>query len=358
MGNVLVLPSYLPGMQSPPQGPIVADFQQTRSHNEREPQYLKQQNTASSIQPQVVPEIPQPAQKDSSKMTWTEEKAQEPGVAVTSSSCIDPHNTSKYIPPWFTPVGTVFECTCDGRHYHDEHNDFTLEIPPGAIPKGQVITIDIGVGLYRPFMYPDGLRPVSPVFWVCIRNRRLFQFLKPVEVIVPHFLNIGTHDDIESLDLTFLKAVHELNPEQVYQFQRTKGGVIFEPLKKYGILQTTHFCSLCISSRISPTTIQKAMFSVYAAIPHTISLRRPSYVYFFVTFFLKTCHQTLKKQISQMPELHNHISKTQNFQFSEDCMNPTLGIVLPDESSVPGWKFGLQFATEVGWYNTYTENES
>ena len=34
------------------------------------------------------------------------------------------------------PVGTLTDSTSDGRSYYDEHNDFRLEIPEGAIVEG------------------------------------------------------------------------------------------------------------------------------------------------------------------------------------------------------------------------------
>ena len=69
----------------------------------------------------------------------------------TSGRPIDPYNTRQYIPTCFTPVATLSQCTHDGRWYYDEHNDFGLEIPAGAIPEGESISIDIGVALYGPF---------------------------------------------------------------------------------------------------------------------------------------------------------------------------------------------------------------
>ena len=63
----------------------------------------------------------------------------------TSGPPIDPYNTREYIPTRFTPVATLSQCTHYGRWYYDEHNDFGLEIPAGAIPEGESITIDIGV---------------------------------------------------------------------------------------------------------------------------------------------------------------------------------------------------------------------
>ena len=82
----------------------------------------------------------------------------------TSGSPIDPHNTREYIPKWISPVATLSQCTYQGRYYYDEVNNFSLDISKGAISAGEYITIDIGVALYGPFQYPEGFRPVSPVF--------------------------------------------------------------------------------------------------------------------------------------------------------------------------------------------------
>ena len=131
-----------------------------------------------------------------------------------------------------------------GTSYHNGDKNFSLEIPEGAIPVGESITIDIGVALYGPC-----LRPVSPVLWRCVREKKFSQFLKPVTVTVSHFLSLENDNDIESLELSFLKGDHEMNSQQMYQFQPAEGKIHFEPLKNHGMLQTTHFCCLCISSR-------------------------------------------------------------------------------------------------------------
>ena len=253
---------------------------------------------------------------------------------------------SQITPECVKPTATLSECTNKGVKYYDEANDFSLEIPEGAIPEGETVTIDIGVALYGPFQYPEGLRPVSPVFWLCVRDKKFFHFLRPVTVTIPHFLDLENHNDIESLGLTFLKGDHEMNSQQMYQFQQAEGNVLFEPLKKHGVLQTTHFCYLCISSKISLKLIRKAMFCVYAAIPRAMSPREPAYVYFFITFLLSTCRDTLKNQLSKIPELHNHITKTQDFKFLKRSRDPALGIIL-SSSTPPEWTVGLQFNKEV-----------
>ena len=66
----------------------------------------------------------------------------------TSGPPIDNTYTREYVPERLTPVATLSHCTQDGRCLYDEHNDFCLEIPTGAIPYG--VTIDISVyGLFQ-----------------------------------------------------------------------------------------------------------------------------------------------------------------------------------------------------------------
>ena len=242
------------------------------------------------------------------------------------------------IPEWFSPVATLSQCTHDGRHYYDEANNFSLDIPEGAIPEGDNITIDIGVALYGPFQYPEGLRPVSPVFWVCVRGQKSFCFLKPVTVTMQHFLNLKNHDDIESLEVTFLKGDHELNMQQLHKFQKTEGYFFVDPLKKCGKLQITHFCSLCISSQISRRLAGMEVFCISAIIPRTFSPTQPSYAYFYITYMLATCLTTVKRQIQDVQEYEEII---QELQFEDQFLEIVLS------QSPPGWNLGLQCNTKV-----------
>ena len=274
-------------------------------------------------------------------------------LLATSGPPIDPYNTREYIPTCFTPVATLSQCTHDGIWYDDEHNDFGLEIPAGAIPVGESITIDIGVALYGPFQYPEGLRPVSPVFWVCVRDRKDFQFLKPVKVTIPHCLTIESHDNIESLGLTFLKGDHEMNPQQMYQLQQAEGDLLIEPLKEYVVIQTTHFCSLCISCTDTMKLLAKAHFCMYSVIPRVISPDKSSFAYFFITFQMKTCLKTVKSQIEDL-NLQNYEQKPEEFQFRarrgkfQLSHVKELEIVLPKSDSLPaGWMVGLQGKKKV-----------
>ena len=177
----------------------------------------------------------------------------------------------RIVPSCVKPTATLPHCTSQGIKYNDEWNDFTLKIPEGAIPEGESLTIDIGVALYGPFQYPEGLRPVSPVFWICVRDRKAFHFLKPMEVTLPHFLTLDGEEDVQSLRLTFLKGEHRMEGRQKTHFQQAEGMALFRPGSGYGVLHTHHFCYLCIASRKSKETIQKAKFCMFATIPCVVA---------------------------------------------------------------------------------------
>lgn len=240
-------------------------------------------------------------------------------------------------------MATLSECTHDGGPYYNEQNEFGLEIPAGAIPDGQSIIIDIGVALYGPFQYPKSSRPVSPLFWICVRNQKDYQFLKPVNITIPHFLHLEDRNDIESLGLTFMKGDHEMKPRLMYQFQQAEGDILIEPLRNHGVIKTTHFCSLCITCENKMKCIEKALFCIYSVIPHEISPNQPSNAYFFITFLMKTCLTTVKKQIKNL-NLQEHKEKRGKFQFNKGI--EALEILLPQ--SVPDeWRIALQLTEKV-----------
>ena len=142
-----------------------------------------------------------------------------------------------------------------GKVYHNEQNDFRLKIPEGAIPEGQRVTIDIGVALYGPIRWPQGFRPVPPVFWICVRGRNDFQFRKPVEITIDHCLRLDRGTDIQSLGLTFVKARHSQNNSGKYELSPANGAQDFHSDLCHGTLTTNHFCCLCICSNTKPLRI-------------------------------------------------------------------------------------------------------
>ena len=245
--------------------------------------------------------------------------------------CEKPHSQATELPKCITPTSTLFRCSSKRMKFVDNANDFSLEIPDGAIPEGKALTVDIGVALQGPFQFPEGLRPASPIFWVCVRDLPNFEFSKPVTVTIPHFLNIKNYNDIQSLNLTFLKADHETNSEQLYEFHHTDGTMVFEPYKKYGVLQTTHFCSLCIACRDIPECLEKTSFCINAVLPSAaIPVGKKAYGYFFITFLnLQTCLVKVDELVAKMSKTVSYERDMQPFEFQIDTQrDPALEIAI------------------------------
>ena len=212
----------------------------------------------------------------------------------------------------------------------DDENDFYLEIPEGATKESNTPTILLGVALFGQFKFPEGLRPVSPVFWVCVEENPIFKFFKPVSVTLPHFLDLENDDDIRSLGLTFLKADHKKNLNGLYEFQPTDGEMDFKTYKTHGSLQTTHFCSLCVAARDIPSTLANSRFCITAVIPrYSVPVGQSVTAYFFITFLrLKTCLTKVDTIIEKMGLKHNYRIKREPFKFRTWARVPSLEMIV------------------------------
>ena len=212
------------------------------------------------------------------------------------------------------------------KTYVDE-NDFRLHIPEGAVPGcATVPSISVEVALFGSFQFPEGLRPVSPLFWVCFGDNN-FQFSKPVAVTIPHFLDLEKDEDIQSLGLTFLKANHDKNSEGLYEFRPTDGEMIFEPF--YGVLTSTHFCYLCIAAKDIPMTLKRTQFCITAVLPRrSMQVGTSVKSFFFVTFLnLKTCLKKVDMLITKLG-LEDYEIKRESFKFRTKGKDPALEMIL------------------------------
>ena len=231
--------------------------------------------------------------------------------------------------PDHVTIISILRVTNKGIRFEDTFNDFILDIPDGAIPEEEVtLTLYMGVTLFGPYQFPEGLRPISPVFWVCVKEQNNFQFSKPVTVTIPHCLDLDNYDNIQSLGLTFLKAGHIMNTEKMYEFQCTNSGKDLS--KTHGIFTTSHFCSLCMAANDIPQIRNGTSFCLTVAIPKfTIPVGKSVYAYFFITFMrLKTCLEAVNTLIEKMGLKLFRIQREQ-FEFEKN-RNPALEIACTD----------------------------
>ena len=196
----------------------------------------------------------------------------------------------------------IVTSNCDGLEYTFHHHDITIHIPPGAVPVGEEIQLEMAITMYGPFYFPGNSRPVSPILWLCVLNEDTV-LIKPFKVIFPHFLIKLTEDKVSYHEVGFAKASHNnysfknnqisyhfLSSEEEFQFS-SKG------CEGYGILQTKHCCFYCIQAKKS---LQLTLDTRYClAQIETQSLYVPKFdVYFVAGFLLRTCLKVINTIIN------------------------------------------------------------
>ena len=273
-----------------------------------------------------------------------------PPIKSKSHSCIPQQceQVSMIVPECIQPTATLENCTSDGLEYRDPTNGFILSIGEGAIAEGDRLTIDIGVAMYGPFSYSEGTRRVSPVFWMCVRENASYKFIKPVKILIQHFLTIRSDEDTTAMKLSFAKASHRQNYQKENRFHKVHDIQGFKPRTRYGTILTYHFCYQCIVAKISELTVRNTNFCLIGTVPNTFVYDRTMYVFFYVTFFLDKCLETVRRQIAASDELsHCEYSETKvQFQFEEVGGPPAITIHLP-QALPGGWKLGLEFKKKV-----------
>ena len=202
--------------------------------------------------------------------------------------------------PFIDPL-EVIQCDSRGQIYHNPSHDIMIKFPERAIPEGETIKITIGVTLSGPFDLPEGTRPVSPIVQLCVQDRPHYRFLKQLEVMLPHYLDITNEEDCRLLQLGFMKAGHNLNPEGKYVFQKMdiENETVFKPQQKYATLLTDHFCFLCISSSVSSEATARATYCLISVLPNSTRCgsRDWTSAYFCVAYFLSTCSKVSSIQL-------------------------------------------------------------
>ena len=179
---------------------------------------------------------------------------------------IDPPNSNVH----FMDDLDVLHCDNNGGRYFNSVHDIHVEVPKGAVPEGMVAKLEVGVALFGAFLFPAGMKAVSPILWLCTHPKQ-FMFHLPIEVKLPHCLQLTSFEDITSLQLGLLKGGHNSNDKGNIPF-RYSDQVIFQPHSSYGIIHTKHFCYLCLTANYeSPKSYCDTKFCLIRVVPRPIN---------------------------------------------------------------------------------------
>ena len=131
----------------------------------------------------------------------------------------------------------------DGRNLPWPDAGISINIPPGAIPKGEIVHMKVWPCLQGPFVMPEGYELVSPVYHISPE----FDFKEEVEVHVTHFAVLQSEEDCDAM--TFVTAQLMLRSENSYpeyHFRDLKKGR-FDKNSRTGTVTLNHFCKLAVA---------------------------------------------------------------------------------------------------------------
>lgn len=155
----------------------------------------------------------------------------------------------------------VLRVTSAGAMFVNHAHDIAIFFPKGSIPDGICAQIEVGVSLTGPFMFQKGTYPVSAILFICFQEN--IQLLLPVEIAMPHTINVQSQNEIKSYSIKFSKAVHPI-------CMSTSNKVMFEPVayesqfivsngQGFGVLKAESFCFYCITMHTSKPDIPKEL---------------------------------------------------------------------------------------------------
>ena len=154
---------------------------------------------------------------------------------------------------YFVFLGSTQVIVCDskGGKYEVLEQGIAVRIPPNALDTEA--HIEVGVAIHGSFKFPAGQQPISAIVWLLVRGTSTFTFKKPVEIQLPHFLNLSNSDideKAEEFGLGFMTTNEEMDRRQRLIFtEGPRESVVY--LQRSAKVLMKHFCFVCLSAKDS-----------------------------------------------------------------------------------------------------------
>ena len=185
-----------------------------------------------------------------------------------------PHNVP------FITSSEVLRCGATGARYQHDTHGISFVIPPQAVKEGCQITLEFAIAIVGPFIFPEGITPVSPILWVRIQAEGTLQ--KPLEIGLPHAVNCKENFKL----LHFLCA--QRNGDH-YSFMKTHKTARINPSKgmMHSKLSKQQYF-YCIAGKVCREVISRAQYCIVKVAPkHPYDYSWK--LHFFVTYALPAC---------------------------------------------------------------------
>lgn len=170
--------------------------------------------------------------------------------------------------------------------YTSKEHGIRVVIPAGAISKG-TLYIKVGVLLSGPFTFPTGVKPISPILWLCAMENQSYKFSKPIIITLPHYVDCDSPE--EERNFAFTKAAHsESFVDHEYVFKEFSSDTA-KFSQGSGTVTTKHCSLMCIVHKEPKEIIvEKSNYCLVSLIPNRI-LSSTFNMHFCLMVNLKTC---------------------------------------------------------------------
>ena len=142
--------------------------------------------------------------------------------------------------PWRETV------TTDGGKITWKEIGIEIDIPPGAVPKGKNLHLQVRPCLSGPFVLPKGYQLASPVYLIA----PAFEFLQKVKLSIAHFVGLESSSDCDCMTIISSSSSPMSTPKPRYTFKVMNGG-IFKKKHNCGFIYLKHFCLTGAAKQIS-----------------------------------------------------------------------------------------------------------
>ncbi len=133
-----------------------------------------------------------------------------------------------------------------------------LIIPPGAVPAGEEIMIQVHCCFTGPFFIPSGYKSYSPVYIISPS----VEFMKEVELRIYHHAFLRTQEDCARMTFVTGSSLPTTDEHGVsYHFQVQEGG-LFKPHPDQPIA-TLHLKHFCMKSVVGSEVPSKCVRELY-----------------------------------------------------------------------------------------------
>ena len=226
------------------------------------------------------------------------------GIVTSTSVVRFLHSTHDFVPfngPELVGSVQVVPCTNLGGVFRFNEHSIILKIPKDAVP--YEVDLEVGVAIHGEFQFPKNKRPISAIFWLNVLED--FQFQKPIQIQLPHYLRLSKEEAESSTELGYLVATSaggELNKNIPFHQGQTDQVDFY---LRNGTIKTNRAGYMCLCASKSLIESRSEYFLVSAVPNPTPSLRWT--IEFFVVYSLDTFVEVYVYIIILMHSIHIYI---------------------------------------------------